>query len=80
MELFKIHTPLVQPVPLIANLPHSGMFIPQNIAAQFTPYILQLLPNTDWHLDKLYNFLPSLGITVLQANYSRYIVDLNRGF
>jgi N-formylglutamate amidohydrolase len=32
----------------------------------------------DWHLDKLYDFLPELGIVVLQATHSRYVVDLNR--
>jgi len=32
----------------------------------------------DWHLDKLYDFLPELGITVLQATHSRYVVNLNR--
>ncbi|MDJ0618399.1 MAG: N-formylglutamate amidohydrolase [Calothrix sp. MO_192.B10] len=78
MELFTIYQPAIKAVPLIANLPHSGMFVPQNIATNFTPEHLHSLPNTDWHLDKLYNFLPNLGITVMQANYSRYVVDLNR--
>jgi N-formylglutamate deformylase len=78
MELFTIHTPSVQPVPLIANLPHSGLFVPDDIAAIMAPQHLQSLPNSDWHLEKLYDFLPSLGITVMQANYNRYVVDLNR--
>ena len=64
--------------PIIANLPHSGLRVPEEIAAQFTPAHLRSLPNSDWHLQPLYSFLPQLGITVLQANYSRYIVDLNR--
>ncbi len=71
MELFTIYKPTIKTVPLIANLPHSGMFVPQDIAVNFTPEHLQSLPNTYWHLDKLYNFLPNLGITVMQANYSR---------
>lgn len=78
MELFTIHVPKATPVPLVANLPHSGMFVPDDIAAQFTSEHLQSLPNTDWHLDKLYQALPALGITVLQATHSRYVVDLNR--
>lgn len=78
MELFTIHVPKGQAVPLVANIPHSGMFVPDNIAAQFTSEHLQSLPNTDWHLDKLYESLPALGITVLQATHSRYVVDLNR--
>ena len=78
MELFNIHLPKTPAVPLVVNLPHSGMFVPDDIAAQFTSEHLQSLPNTDWHLDKLYQSLPDLGITVLQATHSRYVVDLNR--
>ncbi len=78
MDLFTIHVPKGQAVPLVANLPHSGMFVPDDIAAQFTSEHLQSLPNTDWHLDKLYQSLPDLGIIVLQATHSRYVVDLNR--
>jgi N-formylglutamate amidohydrolase len=32
----------------------------------------------DWHVDKLYEFLPELGVTTLVATHSRYVVDLNR--
>ncbi|OKH54940.1 N-formylglutamate amidohydrolase [Calothrix sp. HK-06] len=78
MELFTIHTPTVKAIPLIANLPHSGLYIPPDIALMMAPAHLQSLPNSDWHLEKLYDFLPSLGITVMQANYNRYVVDLNR--
>jgi N-formylglutamate deformylase len=78
MQLFNIHQPTVKALPLIANIPHSGLFVPEDIAAQFTTEHLNSLPNSDWHLDRLYDFLPSLGITVLQATHNRYVVDLNR--
>lgn len=65
-------------MPIIANLPHSGLQVPEHIAQHFTSEHLQSLPNSDWHLQELYRFLPSLGVTVMQANYSRYVVDLNR--
>ncbi|MBE9059673.1 N-formylglutamate amidohydrolase [cf. Phormidesmis sp. LEGE 11477] len=65
-------------VPIVANLPHSGLQVPEAIAHTFTPHQLQTLPNSDWHLQPLYDFLPSLGVTLMQANYSRYVVDLNR--
>jgi N-formylglutamate amidohydrolase len=68
----------VRSLPIIANLPHSGLKIPEAIASHFTPEHLRSLPNSDWHLQQLYAFLPSLGVTVMQANYSRYVVDLNR--
>ncbi|MBI4781360.1 MAG: N-formylglutamate amidohydrolase [Oscillatoriophycideae cyanobacterium NC_groundwater_1537_Pr4_S-0.65um_50_18] len=73
---FLLHLPTAKAIPVIANLPHSGLLIPPEMASQLQPH--QHLPNQDWHLDKLYDFLPSLGITVLQAVYSRYVVDLNR--
>ena len=78
MEPFILHTPQGWTVPIVANLPHSGMIVPDAIAAQFLPAQLEALPNTDWHLDQLYRSLPALGITVLQATHSRYVVDLNR--
>ena len=78
MEILKIHRPQGPAVPIVANLPHSGLFVPDDIAAQFTQTHLQTLPNSDWRLDQLYQNLPQLGITVLQATHSRYVVDLNR--
>lgn len=78
MELFNIYRPLVKVLPIVASIPHSGLFVPNDIAVQFTTEHLNSLPNSDWHLDRLYDFLPSLGITVLQATHNRYVVDLNR--
>ncbi len=34
--------------------------------------------NTDWFLQSLYDFLPKIGVTVIQADFSRYVVDVNR--
>ena len=78
MQLFNIYRPENKVLPIVANIPHSGLFVPDDIAAQFTTEHLNSLPNSDWHLDKLYDFLSSFGITVLQATHNRYVVDLNR--
>lgn len=79
-DLFTLYrpSPQVRSLPIVANLPHSGLAVPNAIALQFTPEHLRSLPNSDWHLQSLYRFLPDLGITMMQANYSRYVVDLNR--
>ena len=77
-DLFTLRPATAPAIPIIANLPHSGLKISESIANAFTPQQLNSLPNSDWHLQPLYNFLPELGIAVLQANYSRYVVDLNR--
>ena len=63
--------------PIIATLPHSGVSVPADIEEHFK-YPRPTLANMDWHLDKLYDFLPDLGITVLQATQSRYVIDVNR--
>ena len=36
------------------------------------------LDDTDWFVHQLYDFAPSLGITVIKANLSRWVIDLNR--
>ena len=36
------------------------------------------LPDTDWHVRELYAFASDVGASVIAANYSRYVVDLNR--
>jgi N-formylglutamate deformylase len=63
--------------PLVVSMPHVGTHLPDDIAARMTP-IARTVPDTDWHLDRLYDFLDELGATVLIATHSRYVVDLNR--
>src|SRR5262249_49262687 len=40
--------------------------------------LIQFPDDTDWYVDRLYDFAPSLGITMITAIYSRWVVDLNR--
>src|SRR5688572_30892507 len=63
--------------PLLVSMPHTGMFVPDELKERLTPVALQL-PDTDWHLERLYDFLDELGASVLVATHSRYVVDLNR--
>lgn len=64
-------------VPLLVSMPHVGEHIPPDIAATMTPEALRLA-DTDWHLDRLYDFLNDFGASVLVATHSRYVIDLNR--
>ncbi|MDH4052245.1 MAG: N-formylglutamate deformylase, partial [Rubrivivax sp.] len=34
--------------------------------------------DTDWHLDRLYDFVRDMGASLLVPRYSRYLIDLNR--
>lgn len=78
MQPFHLYLPKADPSPIVANIPHSGLAMPLEIAQTLHHSYQRYLPHQDWHLDQLYDFLPELGITVLQAIYSRYVVDLNR--
>jgi N-formylglutamate deformylase len=63
--------------PLLVSMPHTGTFVPDWLKARMTTVALKL-PDTDWHLERLYDFLGELGASVLVATHSRYVVDLNR--
>jgi N-formylglutamate amidohydrolase len=63
--------------PLLISFPHVGTVIPDALARRLTPAALAL-PDTDWHVDRLYDFAPALGAGMLVAVQSRYVVDLNR--
>jgi N-formylglutamate amidohydrolase len=64
--------------PIIVSCPHVGTQIPPELSRCMDPTILKTLPDTDWYVDQLYDFAPEMGITVLAAQWSRYVVDLNR--
>ena len=63
--------------PLLISMPHSGTFVPPDLAARLSRAALDL-PDTDWHVPKLYDFAGAIGASVLCATHSRYVVDLNR--
>jgi len=63
--------------PLLISMPHVGTHVPPALAARFTAEARQV-PDTDWHLERLYDFADELGASVLVATHSRYVIDLNR--
>jgi N-formylglutamate deformylase len=63
--------------PLVVSLPHAGREIPAEIAARMTPRA-RTVPDTDWHVERLYAFARERGAAWLEPSLSRYVVDLNR--
>jgi len=63
--------------PLLISMPHVGTHVPPALAARLTDEARQV-PDTDWHLERLYDFADALGASVLVATHSRYVIDLNR--
>ena len=63
--------------PLLISMPHLGTAIPDDIAAGMTE-AGRAVPDTDWHLDRLYDFAAGLGAGLIMPANSRYVIDLNR--
>jgi len=62
---------------LLISIPHDGRQLAPGQAERMTE-IGEALPDTDWHVRQLYSFAQETGASVIAANYSRYVVDLNR--
>ncbi|BFM49702.1 N-formylglutamate deformylase [Marinomonas sp. THO17] len=65
--------------PLLVSMPHSGLNLTPEVAAGLTEKAAKL-PDTDWYIPELYGDLAELGVGSIKANYSRYVIDLNRPY
>ncbi|MBB6598757.1 N-formylglutamate deformylase [Luteimonas sp. MC1825] len=74
MNTFTLHRGTA---PLLVSLPHDGTQVPDAIMARLTASARRV-PDTDWHVARLYGFAPELGASLLVPTQSRYVVDLNR--
>lgn len=63
--------------PLLVSMPHLGTQIPSELRDRYVPRALDV-EDTDWHLDRLYDWLAAMGASVLKPRISRYVIDLNR--
>jgi N-formylglutamate deformylase len=63
--------------PLLISLPHDGTELPHAVAARVSD-AGKRVPDTDWHVGKLYAFARELGASVITPRWSRYVADLNR--
>jgi len=64
-------------VPLLISMPHAGLRLTPAVEAGLVD-AAKSLPDTDWHIPQLYDFAAELGASTLAADYSRYVIDLNR--
>lgn len=78
MKLYSITQPTAPKVPILISSPHSGTHFPPEVAAQLTDDAVTNPDDTDWFIDQLYGFATEMGITMITANYSRWVIDLNR--
>ena len=74
MDVFALHRGTA---PLLVSLPHDGTELPDDIAERMAESARRV-PDTDWHVSRLYAFARELGASMIVPKYSRYVVDLNR--
>ncbi len=63
--------------PLLLSMPHTATGVPAELAGRMTE-AGRAMPDTDWHVDRLYAFATDLDAGVIRPHYSRYVIDLNR--
>lgn len=63
--------------PLVLSMPHPGTGLPAEVAAQLNARG-KLVEDTDWHMRQLYAFAERFQPTIVEAQLSRFVIDLNR--
>lgn len=75
---FEIQPARSTQLPIVISCPHVGTMIPDDIRSIMDREVAEKTEDTDWYIHELYGFAPDMGITLIKANYSRFVIDLNR--
>lgn len=75
---YKIISASGKRVPILLSIPHCGVEFPAELTLDYNPELSQAPDDTDWFVHRLYDFAPAMGITIIHAVYSRWVIDLNR--
>lgn len=75
---YLVKPPVAPEVPILLSIPHCGTEFPDSLRSEFVESLAAAPDDTDWFVDKLYDFAPALGITMISARISRWVIDLNR--
>jgi len=78
MKPYHIIQPSTPKVPILLSVPHCGTDFPDELKADYVPEMMTAPDDTDWFVDQLYSFASEMGITMITAKYSRWVIDLNR--
>lgn len=75
---YTIIKPQAETVPILLSVPHCGTDFPDELKDDFKPELAKSPDDTDYYVHDLYNFCSEMGITIIHAKYSRWVIDLNR--
>lgn len=74
MKPFEFHQGTI---PLLVSIPHAGTALTPEVVEGLSAEASSI-PDTDWHIPILYDFVKDMGASIIIGNYSRMVVDLNR--
>lgn len=64
-------------IPLLVSIPHAGTLLTPDVENGLSE-AARSLPDTDWHIPQLYDFVRDMGASIIIGRYSRFVIDLNR--
>lgn len=75
---FTLTEPRATEAPVIVEVPHAGLLVDAQALSTLVAPALAIGRDADLYVDELYADAPDAGATLLTANVSRYVCDLNR--
>jgi len=75
---YHILKPRGKRVPILVSVPHCGIAFPKDIVQDYKPERIDPPDDTDFFVHQVYDFVGEMGITMIHAHYSRWVIDLNR--
>ncbi len=76
---FRVIEPQATETAVVVEVPHAGLSVDALTAAGLAAPVRSLGIDADLYVDELYTNAPAVGATLLVAELSRYVCDLNRG-
>jgi N-formylglutamate amidohydrolase len=73
---FLRHAPVIAALPLVLDSPHSGEHYPDDF--EHAPPRAEVRRAEDTHVARLYRSAPRFGATLIEANFPRAYIDVNR--
>ena len=75
---FKVIAPRAPEIPVVVEVPHAGLSVDALTLQSLAAPARSIGVDADLYVDELYDGAPDVGATLLVAEHSRYVCDLNR--
>lgn len=75
---FKVIAPRAPETPVVVEVPHAGLSVDALTLPSLAAPARSIGVDADLYVDQLYAGAPDVGATLLVAEHSRYVCDLNR--